>query len=71
MGLLVGAWAANGLTVSGLIKGIFDTMTIYILNAIIDPGHAAVILFSLLIGGMVGIISKTVSYTHLTLPTKA
>ena len=58
MGLLVGAWAANGLTVSGLIKGIFDTMTIYILNAIIDPGHAAVILFSLLIGGMVGIISK-------------
>ena len=58
VGLLTGAWAANGLTASGAVKGIFDTMTIYILDAMIDPGHAAIILFSLLIGGMVGIISK-------------
>jgi len=58
MGLLVGAWAANGLTFTGAITGVFDTMTIYILNAMIDPSHGAIILFSLLIGGMVGIISK-------------
>ena len=58
MGLLAGAWAVNGLTFTGAVTGIFDTMTIYILNAMIDPGHGAIILFSLLIGGMVGIISK-------------
>ena len=58
MGLLADAWAVNGLTFTGAVTGIFDTMTIYILNAMIDPGHGAIILFSLLIGGMVGIISK-------------
>ena len=58
VGLLAGAWAANGLTFTGAISGIFETMTIYILNAMIDPSHGAIILFSLLIGGMVGIISK-------------
>ena len=58
IGLLAGAWAANGLTFSGAFTGVFETMTIYILNAMIDPSHGAIILFSLLIGGMVGIISR-------------
>jgi Na+/H+ antiporter NhaC len=58
MGLIVGAWAINGMTLPGAFSGLFETMTVYILNAIIDPGHAAIILFSLLIGGMVGIISR-------------
>ena len=57
-GLLVGAWAANGLTASGAVIGLFETMTVYVLDALIDPGHASIILFSLLIGGMVGIISR-------------
>ena len=30
----------------------------YVLNEFTDPGHAAVILFSCMIGGMVGIITK-------------
>jgi Na+/H+ antiporter NhaC len=33
-------------------------MSIYILNAMVDPDHGAIILFSLMIGGMVGIISR-------------
>ena len=57
-GLLFGAWAINGLTWSGALSGFFDTMTIYILDAMIDPDHGAIILFSLLIGGMVGIVSR-------------
>jgi Na+/H+ antiporter NhaC len=57
-GLIVGAWAINGMTWQGAIVGVFDTMTIYVLDAMIDPDHGAIILFSLLIGGMVGIVSR-------------
>ena len=32
---------------------------IYVLEAITNPGHAAIILFTFMIGGMVGIISKS------------
>jgi Na+/H+ antiporter NhaC len=57
-GLLMGAWAANGLSFTGALVAVFDTMSIYILNAMVDPDHGAIILFSLMIGGMVGIISR-------------
>ncbi len=58
MGLIFGAWAINGMTGQGAVTGLFETMTIYILNAMTDPDHGAIILFSLLIGGMVGIVSR-------------
>jgi Na+/H+ antiporter NhaC len=70
-GLVAGAWAINGLTFDGAIKGLFDTLGIYILNAISDPDHAAVMLFTLMIGGMVGIISRNggmVGIVHRVLP---
>ncbi|MEH6571237.1 MAG: Na+/H+ antiporter NhaC family protein [Halioglobus sp.] len=57
-GLIVGAWAINGMTAQGAVIGLFDTMSIYILDAMIDPDHGSIILFSLMIGGMVGIISR-------------
>ncbi|MEH6589473.1 MAG: Na+/H+ antiporter NhaC family protein [Halioglobus sp.] len=57
-GLIVGAWAINGMTFHGAVVGVFDTMTIYVLDAMIDPDHGSIILFSLLIGGMVGIVSR-------------
>jgi len=57
-GLLVGAWAINGMTAGGAVTGFFETVTIYILEAVVDRGHASIILFSLLIGGMVGVVSK-------------
>ncbi|TXS94274.1 Na+/H+ antiporter NhaC family protein [Parahaliea maris] len=57
-GLILGAWMINGMTWQGAVTGVFDTMTIYILNAMIDRDHGAIILFTLLIGGMVGIVSR-------------
>ncbi len=57
-GLIIGAWAINGLTFEGAVIGVFDTMTIYVLGAMVDPDHGAIMLFSLLIGGMVGVISR-------------
>ncbi len=58
LGVWVGAWIAAGLSVSGLFTGLLDSLEIYILGALADSSHASIIIFSLMIGGMVGIISK-------------
>lgn len=57
-GLLVGAWAINGMSASGFVAGFFDTVTVYIMNAATDKDHMSIMLFTLMIGGMVGIISR-------------
>jgi len=57
-GIWVGAFIAIGFTPWGAFKGLLDTFQVYVLNALADSGHASIILFSLMIGGMVGIISK-------------
>ncbi len=58
IGLLMGAWAVNGLTFSGAIGGFFETVTVYILNTATNPDHMAIMIFTFLIGGMVGIVSR-------------
>ncbi|MDH3490797.1 MAG: Na+/H+ antiporter NhaC family protein [Gammaproteobacteria bacterium] len=58
IGLVVGAWAINGMTWSGAFRGFFETGTIYILNTAVDPDHMAIMIFTFLIGGMVGVISR-------------
>jgi len=58
VGLLVGAWAVNGMTFSGGVSGYFETVSIYIVNTSIDHSHMTIIAFTFLIGGMIGIISK-------------
>lgn len=58
LGVWVGAWIAIEFSVGGLFWGLLETFEIYVLEAVTDPNHAAIILFSLMIGGMVGIISK-------------
>jgi len=57
-GVWLGAWAINGFTLAGLWGGLLDSFQRYILAALADSDHAAVILFSLMIGGTVGIISR-------------
>lgn len=57
-GVWVGAWIAVGLSVSGLFWGLLEAFEVYVLAALANEDHAAIILFSLMIGGMVGIISK-------------
>jgi Na+/H+ antiporter NhaC len=58
LGIWIGAWIVQGITASGLFWGLLDAIEVYVLNAIVDSGHAAIIVFSLMIGGMVGIISR-------------
>lgn len=58
LGIWVGAWAATGFSVPGVLTALLATADTYILEAIAEPDHAAVMLFTLLVGGMVGVISK-------------
>lgn len=58
LGIWVGAWISYGISLAGLWQGLLDSFQVYVLNALADESHAAILLFSLMIGGMVGIISK-------------
>ncbi len=58
VGLVVGAWAVNGLTGYGAFVGFFQTATVYVLNTAINPDHMAIMIFTFMIGGMVGVISR-------------
>ncbi|MEM7022560.1 MAG: Na+/H+ antiporter NhaC family protein [Pseudomonadota bacterium] len=58
LGIWIGASLAYGVAFSSLWYGLMDTVAKYMLSALNDSGHLSVILFCLLIGGMVGIISK-------------
>ena len=53
-----GSWAVNGMTFTGVFTGLLDTFNVFILNTILDRDHAIIALFSLMLGGMVGIIYR-------------
>ena len=57
-GVFVGAWSLFGFSLTGLFDGLMRSVEYFILDSLTDGGHAAVIIFSMLIGGMVAIISK-------------
>lgn len=57
-GVWLGSWAINGFSVAGLWFGLLDAFQVHILTAFSDPDRGAIILFSLMIGGTVGIISR-------------
>lgn len=58
IGIWIGAWALNGFTFVGLGVGLLESFQVYIVSALADSDHAAVILFSAMIGGMVGLITR-------------
>lgn len=60
IGVLGGAWVAAGmpLTPYDLFRSIVSVLDTYILNALTKPTHMSVIVFSMVIGGVVAIISK-------------
>ena len=58
LGLWVGATMVVGLSFTGAFSGLLNAFQVYVLNAFIEDGHASVVLFSCMIGGMVGIISR-------------
>ncbi|MDX2248826.1 MAG: Na+/H+ antiporter NhaC family protein [Bacteroidia bacterium] len=61
MGIFFGA-AALGYFQSGSLAGIFsgflDVVEKYVITSITDPDHVSIIVFSMLIGGMVAVISR-------------
>jgi len=58
LGIWVGSWTIAGLSLFGLGRGLLDSFQVHVLGALSNPDRAAIILFSFMIGGMVGIISK-------------
>jgi Na+/H+ antiporter NhaC len=58
LGVWFGAWAIHGFGLVGLWVAMLDSFQKYILEAVANPDHVAVILFSLMIGGTIGIISR-------------
>ena len=58
VGIWMGAWAINDFGLVGLWTGLLDTFQVYVANALSNPDHTAIVLFSMMVGGMVGIISR-------------
>ena len=62
IGVWMGAFIASGFgggnPFLGFFRSLLTTVDTYIINALNDSGHLSVIVFSLLIGGMVAVISR-------------
>jgi len=58
LGLWVGAMAINGFSIAGAFTGMLDAFQVYLRTAMLGDGRMSIILFSFMIGGMVGIISR-------------
>lgn len=58
LGIWMGAWVINDFGLLGLWNGLLETFQVFVLNALANPDHTAIVLFSMMVGGMVGIISR-------------
>jgi Na+/H+ antiporter NhaC len=58
LGLWIGATALRSLTPQGAFRGLLDSFQVYVTGAIADFDRASIILFTMMIGGMVGIITR-------------
>lgn len=58
IGLWLGATALRSFSLAGIFGGLLDTFQVFVVRAMVDPDHVAIVLFSLMIGGMVGIITR-------------
>lgn len=57
LGIWSGAFLVNGISFGGIFSSFFTTLSSYIVPATADVNHMSIIVFTLLIGGMVGIIT--------------
>lgn len=57
LGIWCGAFLAGDLSLGGIFTSFFTTLSGYIVPATADASHMSIIVFTLLIGGMVGIIT--------------
>ena len=58
LGLWLGAWALEGMSLEGIFYGLFDSFEVYVVNAVADRDHVTIMLFTFMIAGMVGVISR-------------
>ncbi|MDJ0938285.1 MAG: Na+/H+ antiporter NhaC family protein [Woeseiaceae bacterium] len=58
IGMWLGATAMRSFSVDGAVRGLLDAFQVYTAGAVADEDHAAIILFTMMIGGMVGIITR-------------
>lgn len=61
IGVWAGAFIAGGMRVESLyysLLSLMEVVQIYVIEALADSGHLSIIVFSMLIGGMVAIISR-------------
>jgi Na+/H+ antiporter NhaC len=56
-GVWLGAWLSYGFSWAGFWHGLLDSVQVYVLSALSDTGHLSVLIFSLMIGGLIGIVS--------------
>ena len=58
LGLWIGATALQSFTLQGAGRGLLDSFQVFVTGAIADFDRASIILFTMMIGGMVGIITR-------------
>ena len=58
LGIWLGAWALEGMTLKGFFYGLFSSFEVYVVNAVGNRDHVTIMLFTFMIAGMVGIISR-------------
>jgi Na+/H+ antiporter NhaC len=60
LGIFSGAWLVSGMPLEPyyFIKSVFKVLDTYILKSIVDSDHASVLIFSMIIGGVVALISR-------------
>lgn len=58
LGVWLGATLLRAVSPAGVFGGLLDSFEVYVVRALADVEHAQIILFSLMIGGMVGIITR-------------
>gem|GEM_PF-36478 len=56
IGVWMGAWLAAGAGFGAVFTSFFTAATDYVVPSVADPDHVSILIFTLLIGGMVGII---------------
>lgn len=57
-GIWFGAAALISFSPAGIFQGLLNGFQVYVVRALSNEDHAAIILFSMMIGGMVGIITR-------------
>jgi len=58
LGIWFGATALRTFSLHGTVSGLMDSFQVFVTRALADADHAAIILFSMMIGGMIGIITR-------------